>query len=82
LSSEDIQLLRQMLRDKFRWPNNLKDFQVDAIRAQLKGVDIIVQAPTGAGKTALAAGPHVWPSFERRVTLMICPLLTLEDEMV
>ncbi|KAH9910453.1 P-loop containing nucleoside triphosphate hydrolase protein, partial [Epithele typhae] len=81
LSSEDIQLLREMLRNKFRWPNDPKDFQVNAIRAQLEGVDIIVQAPTGAGKTAIAAGPHVWPSFERRATLMICPLLTLEDEM-
>ncbi|KAH9919751.1 P-loop containing nucleoside triphosphate hydrolase protein [Epithele typhae] len=70
------------MRDRFRWSNDPKDFQLAAVKAQLEGVDMIVQAPTGAGKTALAAGPHVWPSCSRRVTLMVCPLLTLEDELV
>ncbi|KAI0723618.1 P-loop containing nucleoside triphosphate hydrolase protein [Earliella scabrosa] len=43
---------------------------------------MIIQAPTGSGKTAVAAGPHVWPTSAGKTTLMVCPLLSLETEMV
>ncbi|KAI0732447.1 P-loop containing nucleoside triphosphate hydrolase protein [Fomitopsis betulina] len=39
-------------------------------------------APTGSGKTAIAAGVHLWPDGEQKVTIVVSPLLALEDEMV
>ncbi|KAI0651872.1 P-loop containing nucleoside triphosphate hydrolase protein, partial [Trametes meyenii] len=82
LSAEDVSLLAGKMREAFKWDADPKDFQLEAVRAQLEGVDMIVQAPTGAGKTALAAGPHVWPGNEGKFTIMVCPLLSLEAEMV
>lgn len=70
------------MREVFHWDNDPKDFQLAAVQAQIEGVDMIVQAPTGSGKTALAAGPHVWPGNEGKFTIMVCPLLSLEEEMV
>lgn len=70
------------MREVFHWDKDPKDFQLAAVQAQIEGVDMIVQAPTGSGKTALAAGPHVWPGNEGKFTIMVCPLLSLEEEMV
>lgn len=80
LTDNDLKKLIDSIRDVYGWEP--KDFQLEAIRAQIEGVDMIVQAPTGAGKTALAAGPHLWPGNEKKFTLMVCPLLSLEEEMV
>ena len=66
----------------FGWDELPKDFQVAAVKAQIEGIDLIVQAPTGAGKTALTAGPHLWTWKEKKFTIMVCPLLSLEEEMV
>ncbi|EMD42076.1 hypothetical protein CERSUDRAFT_62036 [Gelatoporia subvermispora B] len=52
------------------------------IKAQLEGSDAIIQAATGSGKTAIAAGPHLWDGVKGRITIMVCPLLALEEEMV
>lgn len=70
------------MRSAYKWDTDPKDFQLAAVKAQIEGVDMIVQAPTGSGKTALAAGPHLWPGNEKKFTLMVCPLLSLEEEMV
>ncbi|PIL28977.1 transporter [Ganoderma sinense ZZ0214-1] len=82
LSPEQLQELSAKMAEAYGWAP--KDFQLRAVQAQLEGQDIIVQAPTGSGKTALAAGPHLWewPEGEKRFTLMVCPLLSLEEEMV
>ncbi|EJF61027.1 P-loop containing nucleoside triphosphate hydrolase protein [Dichomitus squalens LYAD-421 SS1] len=69
------------MRDAYRWDADPKEFQLRAVQAQIEGTDMIVQAPTGAGKTAIAAGPHLWAGNEKRFTLMVCPLLALEEEM-
>lgn len=61
---------------------NLCLFQTAGIRAQLEGRDIIIQASTGSGKTLIAAGPHFWPGSEGKITIMVSPLMVLEDEMV
>ncbi|KAI0675802.1 P-loop containing nucleoside triphosphate hydrolase protein [Trametes maxima] len=82
LTAEEVKLLAQKMREAFGWDADPKDFQLEAVQAQLEGVDMIVQAPTGAGKTALAAGPHVWSGSEGKFTIMVCPLLSLEEEMV
>ncbi|KAH9896143.1 uncharacterized protein BXZ73DRAFT_34268, partial [Epithele typhae] len=82
LTEVDTTQLKAHMREAFKWDSDPKDFQLKAVVAQLEGVDMIVQAPTGAGKTALAAGPHVWPAFAKKVTLMVSPLMALEEEMV
>ncbi|KAI0350724.1 P-loop containing nucleoside triphosphate hydrolase protein, partial [Trametes cingulata] len=82
LTPEDVRTLAAKMREVFKWDSDPRDFQLEGVRAQIEGQDIIIQAPTGAGKTALAAGPHVWPGNEKKFTLMVCPLLSLEEEMV
>lgn len=76
----DTRNLKTLLAEK--WGFEPKDFQITAVKAQIEGVDMIVQASTGAGKTAIAAGPHLWPGNEGKFTIMTCPLLSLEEEMV
>ncbi|KAI0077523.1 P-loop containing nucleoside triphosphate hydrolase protein, partial [Panus rudis PR-1116 ss-1] len=82
LTSEDVKLLAEKMRLEFGWESEPRNFQIEGTRAQLEGTDMIIQAPTGCGKTAVAAGPHVWPSSEGKITIVISPLLALEEEMV
>ncbi len=82
LTEEQLQFLANKMQERFKWDAKPKDFQLEAVKSQIEGVDMIVQAPTGSGKTALAAGPHLWPGNEGKFTLMVCPLLSLEEEMV
>ncbi|KAH9949019.1 P-loop containing nucleoside triphosphate hydrolase protein [Amylocystis lapponica] len=82
LTEEQVQELAQKMQDTYNWPGPPRSHQLDGVRAQLEGVDAIIQAPTGSGKTAIAAGPHLWPGNERKVTIMVSPLLSLEEEMV
>ncbi len=80
LNEEETRKLTTIMQDKFGFEP--KDFQIATVKAQIEGVDMIVQASTGAGITAIAAGPHLWPGNERNFTIMTCPLLSLEEEMV
>ncbi|EDQ98673.1 uncharacterized protein LACBIDRAFT_298348 [Laccaria bicolor S238N-H82] len=77
---KDLEGLGAKLEERFGW--KLRAFQLEAIEAQLLGKDVIVHAGTGAGKTAIAAGPHVLPMMEGRVTIMVSPLLALQNEQV
>lgn len=70
------------MQETYCWDAPPRSHQLDGVRAQLEGVDAIIQAPTGSGKTAIAAGPHLWPGNEHKVTIMVSPLLSLEEEMV
>lgn len=83
LSKDEVEELAQKMREKFNWTEQPRPFQLQAVQAQLEGTDVIIQAPTGAGKTAIAAGPHVWPSVSaaKMTTIMVSPLLSLEEEM-
>ncbi|EJF62569.1 P-loop containing nucleoside triphosphate hydrolase protein, partial [Dichomitus squalens LYAD-421 SS1] len=81
LTQQDVDKLAIQMRETYGWDSDVKDFQLAAVKAQIEGVDIIVQAPTGPGKTALAAGPHLWGWKEKKFTIMVCPLLSLEEEM-
>ena len=47
------------MHSKFGWDNDPRLFQLEAIQAQLEGTNIIIQAPTRFGKTAITAKPHV-----------------------
>lgn len=82
LSEEQIQELSDEMRKRFNWDSEPHDFQLQGVRAQIEGIDTIIQAPTGSGKTAIAAGPHVWGPCKGKVTIMVSPLLALEEEMV
>lgn len=82
LNEEELQKLSDLMRERFKWDAEPRFFQLEGVRAQIEGVDMIIQAPTGSGKTAVAAGPHVWPTSKGKVTIMVCPLLALEEEMV
>ncbi|KAH7917338.1 P-loop containing nucleoside triphosphate hydrolase protein [Leucogyrophana mollusca] len=74
LNDEELQGLGDKLKEQ--------EFQMRAILAQLQRKDVLVHAGTGAGKTAIAAGPHVHPSSKGKVTIMVSPLLALHDEQV
>ncbi|KAH9842930.1 P-loop containing nucleoside triphosphate hydrolase protein [Rhodofomes roseus] len=80
LSQEDVSTLSKLVQDNYGWAP--QSFQLTGIQSQLEGVDAMIQAPTGAGKTAIVAGAHLWPHDEPKVTIMVSPLLSLEDEMV
>lgn len=78
LTAEENAQLHQKLRNAYsREPH---DFQFEGIKAQIEGVDMLVHASTGAGKTTIAAGPHLW--IPNGVTLVATPLITLAEEMV
>jgi superfamily II DNA helicase RecQ len=65
-----------------KWKDGAKAFQRQCMRAQKLGEDIILHAAAGMGKTRIAAGPHLLPSSKGKITLMVSPLLSLQDEQV
>jgi len=81
MTEEELTELRQLLRDQLcgREPRH---FQVEMVRCQQERRDALCQAATGMGKTAVAAGPYALPENKGRVTLMISPLIGLQNEMV
>jgi superfamily II DNA/RNA helicase len=67
----------------------LRPFQLEGVCAQFEGRDLLIQAPTGSGKTHAAGVPHwilqdsrVNPDQIRQVTIMVCPLISLAENMV
>ena len=83
LNADDIQELAAKMQVKFGWDSDPHRFQLQAVQSQLESTDTILQAPTGAGKTAIAAGPYAWlPPDDKKITIMVSPLLALEEEMV
>ncbi|KAF8061542.1 P-loop containing nucleoside triphosphate hydrolase protein [Lyophyllum atratum] len=81
-TDEELVGLKEKITTQFNWKDGPKDFQMKGINAQLQMRDALVHAGTGSGKTGIAAGPHVHPSMEGRITLMVSPLIALHDEMV
>ncbi|KAG8703413.1 hypothetical protein FRC08_002855, partial [Ceratobasidium sp. 394] len=77
---EELSTLSKKLCERFKW-DAPHDFQLAGINAQLEGKDAIIHVATSMGKTAVAAGPFVLPSIEKRVTIYIIPLLALQEEM-
>lgn len=64
------------------WKAGAKPFQLACMGAQVLGRDVLLHAATGAGKTGIAAGPHLLPSSKGKVTLVVSPLLSLHEEQV
>ncbi|OCH84388.1 hypothetical protein OBBRIDRAFT_808273 [Obba rivulosa] len=79
---EQLQDLATCMRTKFSRSSDPRLFQLAGIKAQLDGLDAIIQAPTGSGKTAIAAGPHLWTGVADMTIIMVFPLLALEEEMM
>lgn len=59
-----------------------RDFQLKMVQAQEERRDAMCQAATGMGKTWIAAGPYAKPENQHRVTLMVSPLIALQNEQV
>ena len=83
LKAKDLKGLSDKIKLKFQWTTNTpKDFQIMGIEAQLKRQDVLVHARTGTGKTLIAAGPHAHERMAGKVTIMISPLIGLQEEQV
>ncbi|KAL1725303.1 P-loop containing nucleoside triphosphate hydrolase protein [Schizophyllum commune] len=81
MSDPEVAQLRELMQDLLDGKEP-RDFQVELVKAQMAGRDSICQAATGMGKTAVAAGPYVLPQNASKTTLMISPLIGLQNEMV
>ena len=80
---KELEQLPSLIKQKFKkWTNGAHDFQLAGMQAQILKKDILLQAATGSGKTGIAAGPHLLSLSKGKVTLVISPLLVLEEEQV
>lgn len=82
LKPKDLEGLSETIREKFQWEHIPREFQLEAIKAQLLRKDVLLHAGTGAGKTTVAAGPHALEATKGMVTFMVSPLIALQDEQV
>ncbi|KAG8717407.1 hypothetical protein FRC09_014337, partial [Ceratobasidium sp. 395] len=71
----------QLICQNFGWAEAQK-FQVDGALLQLARRDTIIHAGTGKGKTAVAAAPYVLDETHQKLTIIISPLLALQEDMV
>ncbi|KAJ3551950.1 hypothetical protein NM688_g4416 [Phlebia brevispora] len=67
LSNEETKSFAARMQTCFGWDDDSHPFQLAGVKAQLEGDDMIIQAPTESGKTAIVARPYI---------------MTLQDEMV
>lgn len=82
VSLDNLKDLAQKIKKKFNWKHTPREFQMEAVKAQLLRKDVLIHAGTGAGKTFIAAGPHAHEACEGKVTFLISPLIALQDEQV
>lgn len=83
MSNEEIDVLRGFMKEQLggKLP---REFQVEVAVAQEERKDFVGQIPTGQGKSYAAAAPYAFEKncTDKRVTLMVSPLIGLQDEMV
>ncbi|KAF8869269.1 P-loop containing nucleoside triphosphate hydrolase protein [Infundibulicybe gibba] len=82
ITSKDLDGFSIKIQEQFGWTGPPHTFQYIAIEAQLFRKDVLVHAGTGSGKTAIAAGPHVHWKSRGKVTLLVSPLIALQEEQV
>jgi superfamily II DNA helicase RecQ len=83
LMPNDLEGLNEKIRENFKWTHSPREFQLEAIKAQLLRRDVLVHAGTGSGKTTIAAGPHALVDKSKgMVTFLVSPLLALQEEQV
>lgn len=79
----ELETLPELIRSKFKgWTDGAKDFQLQCMRNQVLQTDTILHAATGSGKTGIAAGPHLLPCNQGKVTLLVSPLIVLHKDQV
>ncbi|KAJ7237511.1 P-loop containing nucleoside triphosphate hydrolase protein [Mycena rebaudengoi] len=65
----ELKLLPDLIKTHYtKWTDGAKPFQLQCMRAQKLKKDVLLHASTGAGKTGIAAGPHLLPSSKGKVT--------------
>ena len=80
---KELEMLPDLIKEKITtWKDGARPFQIECMRAQILHQDLLLHAATGAGKTGIAAGPHLLPSSKGKVTLFVSPLLALHEEQV
>ncbi|KAL1699002.1 P-loop containing nucleoside triphosphate hydrolase protein [Schizophyllum commune] len=77
-----IEMLKTRMRDRLLKGREPRPFQLRLAQAQEEGQDAICQAATGQGKTVVASAPYVLEKNAHRTTLVISPLIALQNEMV
>jgi superfamily II DNA helicase RecQ len=82
LTFDDLKNIDQKIKECFKWNHSPRQFQLDAVKAQLQRKDVLIHAGTGTGKTFVAAGPHAHEKTEGMVTFMVSPLIALQEEQV
>lgn len=83
-TSYDSLLIRTKMRESFEADSELvaKPWQMDTGEALYLGLDVTGIAATGSGKTVSCALPMLAPGNEKRIGLIIAPLLSLEADHV
>ena len=81
MSADKVEHLHSVLKEQFGG-NKPWLFQVELIQAQEEHRDALCQAAMGMGKMAIAAGPYTLSKNLGWVTIMVSPLIRLQDEMV
>ncbi|KAJ7030142.1 P-loop containing nucleoside triphosphate hydrolase protein [Mycena alexandri] len=80
---EELKSLPELIKKNYtKWTNGATQCQLECMGSQALGRDTVLHAATGAGKTGIAAGPHLLPSSKGKVTLVVSPLLSLHEEQV
>lgn len=82
LKAKNLKDLAERIKKGFKWAHVPQDYQVEAVKAQLVRKDVLIHAGTGSGKTAVAAGPYALEETKGLVTLMVSPLIALQEEQV
>ncbi|KAG8689305.1 hypothetical protein FRC09_012478, partial [Ceratobasidium sp. 395] len=77
---EEFRDIDQLICKKFGW-KKAQRFQVDGALLQIARCDTIIHAGTGKGKTAVVAAPYVLDRNDQKITILISPLLALQEDM-
>lgn len=83
MTPDDVEALRKFMKAQLGGKEP-REVQVELTVAQEERKDGLGQLPTGHGKTYIAAAPYALKKNidDKRVTLMVSPLIGLQDEMV
>ncbi|KAL1659929.1 P-loop containing nucleoside triphosphate hydrolase protein [Schizophyllum commune] len=82
MSPQALEDLRSRMQTQLLRGQEPRPFQLRLAQAQEEGQDAICQAATGQGKTVVASAPYVLEKNADRTTLVISPLIALQNEMV
>ncbi|KLO09018.1 P-loop containing nucleoside triphosphate hydrolase protein [Schizopora paradoxa] len=82
LNEEELAEVKKAMEAHFQDGRMPRDFQIDMVVAQEESRDAMCHAATGLGKTFIAAAPFLLERNKTRVTIMVSPLVALQNEMV